>query len=278
MSFLELLETSADRSGSIVCFGIDPVIEKIPMRQKDTSKKIAEFYSAILAAVADKISAVKPNYAFFAQYGFPGLKAMEEIITVAKKKKLPVILDAKRGDIGKSSEAYSKEVFEIWKADAVTVSPYMGTDSVTPFTSYCGSGKGVYVLVRTSNPGAADLQQLQLKNGKELFMEAAAKVVEWHKPGVGAVVGATNTAELEKIARFFDAAKKKIHLLIPGVGTQGGSAREVAAALRKSSQDIRIHRINSSSGISYAYEKSGGDDYVRAAEKAVEELNREISL
>lgn len=278
VGFTELLERTAERNGSIVCFGMDPVIEKIPAKGKDVGARIVKFYCEILNSVADKIAAVKPNYAFFAQYGFDGLKAMEELIAAAKKKKLPVILDAKRGDIGRSSDAYSREVFAIWKGDAVTVSPYMGTDSVAPFISWCGKGKGVYVLVRTSNPGAADLQELQLKSGKEVFMAAAEKVVGWHKPGVGAVVGATSTAELEKIARFFAATKKKIPLLIPGIGTQGGSAKEVAAVLRKVNKGLSIHRINSSSGISYAYEKSGSSDYVGAAVKAVEGLNREIAL
>ncbi len=270
MSFPELLENTAARNNSIVCFGIDPVIERIPVKGSGIGKRIVNCYTELLAAVADDIAAVKPNYAFFAQYGWEGLKALEAVITEAKKKKLPVILDAKRGDIGKSSEAYAKEVFGFWKADAVTVSPYMGTDSVLPFIT---QSKGVYVLVRTSNSGAADLQQLQLKNGKEVFMEAAAKVLEW---GTGAVVGATNTAELEKIAGFFAAARKNTPLLIPGVGAQGGSAAEVAAVLRKTGGDIRIHRINSSSGISYAYEKSGTSDYAGAAEKAVRELNAEI--
>ena len=275
MNFPELLEKTAERNGSIVCFGIDPVIEKMPLQQKDAEKKIANFYSEILTAVAENIAAVKPNYAFFAQYGFPGLRALETIIAAAKKKKLPVILDAKRGDIGKSSEAYSKEVFEAWKADAVTVSPYMGSDSVAPFTQWCSKGRGVYVLVRTSNPGAKDLQQLQLKNGKEVFMEAAAKVVEWHKPGVGAVVGATNIFELKKILELFAGTGKKIPLLIPGVVAQGGNAADVAALLRRTAGSLKINRISSSSGISYAYEDFGGD-YAEAAAKAVKELNSEV--
>ncbi len=276
MNFLEQLMGTAERNRSIVCFGMDPLIEKIPLKDKDAGKRILRFYSEILAAIAGNVAAVKPNYAFFAQYGFPGLKAMEGLIALAKRKKLPVILDAKRGDIGKSSEAYSKEVFKIWKADAVTVSPYMGSDSVMPFISYCSRGKGVYVLVRTSNPGANDLQQLGTETGRKLFMETAAKVAEWHKPGVGAVVGATNIAELEKVTKFFAASGKKIPILIPGIGAQGGSAAEVAAALRKSTSDLPIHRINSSSGISYAYERYGIIDYVAAAEKAVKELNAEI--
>ncbi|MBI2549759.1 orotidine-5'-phosphate decarboxylase [Candidatus Woesearchaeota archaeon] len=276
MNFPELLENTASRNNSIVCFGMDPIIEKIPVKGSDIGIRIVKFYMEILTAVADGIAAVKPNYAFFAQYGFPGLKAMEAVIAAAKKKKLPVILDAKRGDIGKSSEAYSKEVFEVWRADAVTVSPYMGSDSVAPFINYCGGGKGVYVLVRTSNPGANDLQQLRTETGRKLFMETAANVIKWHKPGVGAVVGATNTAELEKIAKFFVAARKKVPMLIPGVGAQGGSAKDVAATLKKINSDIRLHRINSSSGISYAYERYGGGDYVAAAGKAVKELNAEI--
>ena len=141
MGFLQYLQEASERSDSIVCFGIDPVIEKIPVKGSNIGRRITKFYSEILAAVADNVAAVKPNYAFFAQYGFEGLKAMETLIAAAKKEKLPVILDAKRGDIGTSSEAYSKEVFEAWKADAVTVSPYMGSDSVAPFTSYCSRGK-----------------------------------------------------------------------------------------------------------------------------------------
>ncbi|MBI2580819.1 orotidine-5'-phosphate decarboxylase, partial [Candidatus Woesearchaeota archaeon] len=124
MNFPELLEKTAERNDSIACLGLDPVVGKIPIKGKDSGKKIVKFYSEVLAAVSDSIAAVKPNYAFFAQYGFEGLKAMETLIAAAKKEKLPVILDAKRGDIGKSSEAYSKEVFEVWKADAVTVNPY----------------------------------------------------------------------------------------------------------------------------------------------------------
>jgi orotidine-5'-phosphate decarboxylase len=134
------------------------------------------------------------------------------------------------------------------------------------------------VLVRTSNPGANDLQQLGTETGRKLFMETAAKVSQWHREGVGAVVGATNIAELEKIVKFFAATKKKIPMLIPGVGAQGGSAKEVAAVLRRNSDDIIIHRINSSSGISYAYENYGCSDYAAAAAKAVKELNSKIGM
>jgi len=276
MNFVKKLEKAAVNNNSIICLGMDPVLEKIPIEDKNIGKKIIKFYGDILESV-ENIGAVKPNYAFFAQYGFPGLRALKKVIAISKKKKLPIILDAKRGDIGRSSEAYAKEVFEFWKVDAVTVNPYMGKDSLEPFFKYCDQGKGVYVLLRTSNPGASDLQDITCRNGKKMFMELAEKLVEWHKNGVGAVVGATNTEELRNISNYFTATKKKIPFLIPGVGTQGGSAKEVVEELKKSGE-IMMHRINNSSGITYAYEKSGSDDYAGAAAKAVKELNDEIGL
>lgn len=277
MNFTTKLIKAAEERNSIACLGMDPVLEEIPVKEQSPNRKIVKFYEDIIEATAESIGAVKPNYAFFAQYGFPGLRALKKVISTCRNKKLPVILDAKRGDIGKSSEAYANEAFKFWKADAVTVSPYMGKDSVQPFIDHCSSGKGVYVLVRTSNKGAEDLQGLSSSNGKKMFMETAGKLAEWHAEGVGAVVGATNTAELKAVAEFFAASGKNIPLLIPGVGAQGGSAKEVADILRKIG-DLKMHRINSSSGISYAYKKQGTDDYVGAAEKAVKELNDEIGL
>lgn len=272
MNFVKKLQNAAQDNGSIVCLGMDPVIEEIPVKIDNVSKKITKFYEDILETCTN-VGAVKPNYAFFAQYGFPGLRALKKIIDMSRKKKLPVILDAKRGDVGRSSEAYAREAFVFWKADAVTVSPYMGRDSVQPFINYCAKGKGVYELVRTSNPGAEDFQEAET-NGRKAFMTVAEKLIEWQQRGTGAVVGATDLQELELIADFF--VHKKIPILIPGVGNQGGNAGEVAAVLRKSGGDMRIHRINSSSGINYAYKKYNIDDYAGAAAKAVKEMNDEI--
>lgn len=286
MSFTELLSRKSAETKSIVCMGIDPVIEKIPVSEKNKEKKIVKFYSDIIAAAAAERAmpaSVKPNYAFFAQYGFAGLRALKKIIKMCRSNKLLVILDAKRGDIGSSSEAYAKEVFDFWKADAVTVSPYMGFDSIVPFLQYCKKGKGVYMLVRTSNKGAADLQDIDA-GGKRVYMKAAEKLVEWHTDGLGAVVGATSIAELGELHAFFAGSGRQIPLLIPGVGAQGGSARKAASVLRKSSgdtigiSDITIHRINSSSGISYACEKYKTEDYASAAVRAIKELNAEIGL
>ena len=265
MTFVDTLKDAE----STVCMGMDPVESRIPLKEQSVEKKIVKFYSDILDSI--KVGSVKPNYAFFAQYGFSGLRALKKVITVARRNGISVILDAKRGDIGKSSKAYAKEVFGFWKADAVTVSPYMGRDSVQPFVDFCKKNKGVYILVKTSNQGSKDFQELETKGGK-VFMRVAQSVLDWHENGTGAVVGATNLEELEKISSFFDG-RKEIPLLIPGVGAQGGSAKEVSKVLKG---DLRIHRINSSSGINYAYEKTNGNDYVDAACKAVEELNSEI--
>ena len=269
MNFTEKLESAE----SMVCLGMDPVLEKIPLTEQSPEKKIVKFYSDILQTI-ETLGAVKPNYAFFAQYGFPGLRALKKIISESKNKKIPVILDAKRGDIGKSSAAYAKEAFDFWKADAVTVSPYMGRDSVKPFIERCSKGKGVYVLVRTSNPGAEDIQELECNSQKKVFMKTAEKVAEWHQEGMGAVAGATNPTELKKINDFFASNKKKVPLLIPGVGEQGGSETEAVKAL--SPNNLKMHRINSSSGINYAYLKQNTEDYAEAAAKAAKKLDTAI--
>ena len=264
MTFLDSLKNAE----SIVCMGMDPVKKRIPLKEQSTEKKIVKFYSDILDSA--KVGCVKPNYAFFAQYGFSGLRALKKVISYSKNLGIPVILDAKRGDIGKSSKAYANEAFNFWKADAVTVSPYMGRDSIQPFTDYCKKGKGVYVLVKTSNKGSEDFQEL-ISGGQKIFMKVAEKVLEWHEEGLGAVAGAVDLKELERISSFFE--NYEIPLLIPGVGAQGGSAKKTAEVLKG---NIRIHRINSSSAINYAYEKTNSKDYADAASKEIEKLNSEI--
>ena len=271
MPFIEKLQQTAVKANSIACMGMDPEIERIPVRARSKEEKIVKFYTELLEQVSAKIAAVKPNYAFFAQYGFEGLNALKNVIVESRKRKLLVILDAKRGDIGKSSAAYAKEAFDFWGADAVTVAPYMGWDSIAPFAEYCRKGKGVYVLAHTSNPGAEDLQHL--KTGMEQVYEKTCEMIarNW-QPGVCAVAGATYIEELRKVQGAFSRSGKKVPLLVPGVGTQGANAAQVAQEL----QNKTIHRINSSSAINYAYEKYKTTDYAGAALRAVDELNREI--
>jgi orotidine-5'-phosphate decarboxylase len=282
MGYLELLKQSAEERRSVVCFGLDPDLDRIPAKAGDgNEKRIVDYFMRIIdAALLENrsISALKPNYAYFAQYGFEGLRALKTLID-AYRGRLPIIFDAKRGDIGKSSEAYAKEAFDFWGADAVTVSPYMGYDSVEPFLKRCKAGKGAYVLCRTSNPGAADFQSKSLENGKPLFIEVAKALEKWHTPGIGAVIGATDVDELEAASWSFYDSGKQIAFLVPGVGTQGGSARETAKALKSVWQEALVyHRINSSSGIAYAGAKEEGSDRIGAAMKEIAKLNAETGF
>lgn len=278
MNYLETLTTTADRFSSIVCLGLDPVIDEIPLQTGTIRERIIFFYEQILNQILKKKiypASVKPNYAFYARYGMEGIEALQHIIGRYRDEGIPVILDVKRGDIGKTAAAYADEAFSFFKADAVTLAPYMGLDSIKPFIDH-SPDKGYYVLNRTSNKSAVDIQDLEV-NGEPLYIKVSRKILDWYHPGIGAVVGATYTRELSEIMDVFSSGNREVPLLIPGVGTQGGSASEVTEILRKYG-DIRIHRINSSSGINYAYKRFEGMHFADAAVKALNELNQEIGL
>ena len=284
MDYVEMLRSSAVKHKSIVCLGADPLLEKIPVTHGTTEERIVKFYSDILDACFSSgtvPATVKANYGAYAQYGFDGLRALKRVSEKVKSSGLPLILDAKRGDAGPYSANYARESFDFWGADAVTVAPYMGSDSVGPFIEYCEQkGKGIYILNRTSNKGAADLQNLMV-DGKHLFVKTAEKIVEWGqnaRGNVGAVIGATSIQEFDELAAFYAKAPHRVPFLIPGVGKQGGSGLEVSNVLKKHHADLSIHRINSSREINYAYEKTGTTDYADAAVKAIQELNREIGF
>lgn len=282
MNFNEQLRQTAQDKGSIICMGMDPVLERIPVEITGTPREvIASFFSQLLDAVHGNISAVKPNFAFYEQYGLEGMQALLDVIRHAKQLGLPVIGDAKRGDIGATSAAYAKAVYGQLGCDAVTIAPYMGSDSVQPFIGYCKQGKGQYILCRTSNAGAKDLQD-GLVDGEPVYIKTARRIIGWAQPGTGAVVGATYPDELALLSELFVQSGKEIPLLIPGVGAQGGSIHGVISALKKTGNDLSLHRINSSSGISYAYEKSGKNreeesgDWVGAAVREVERMKRRL--
>ncbi|MGB9719770.1 MAG: orotidine-5'-phosphate decarboxylase [Candidatus Anstonellales archaeon] len=247
---------------SLLCFGIDPVIEKIPV-EGAIEDKIEDFFYPIIDRLKKErlIRTIKPNYAFFAQYGFEGLFALERLIE-RYHNDLFVILDAKRGDIGKTSEAYAKEVFDFWQAHACTVSPYMGFDSVEPFL-HAGF---VYLLARTSNKGAEDFQMLELKTGGRVYEKVVEKAMEWK---TGIVVGATS----EDILKICEKTKAKVPMLIPGIGAQGGDLETVMRAIKPRPF---IHRINVSSSLAYAYEKKHTKDFVQASLEEAKELNNKI--
>jgi len=282
MNYFEMLKNSAREGNSIVCMGADPVIEKIPVEKASIEEKIFSFYSEIIRVCKEENclpGAVKPNYAFFAQYGFDGLKALKRFCELAKEENMILILDAKRGDIGKTSEAYARECFAFWKADATTVNPFMGSDSVRPFIKWAEeNGNGCYVLNRTSNEGAKEFQNQRIGE-KELFKLVSEKIIEWGKQAkgnLGSVVGATSTKELEEITKIFSKAENQVPLLIPGVGAQGGTAEEVTETLRRVGYDLSIVRINASSSINYAFEKEQSTDFAGAAAREIKGLNKEM--
>ncbi|MDR0515917.1 MAG: orotidine-5'-phosphate decarboxylase [Fibromonadaceae bacterium] len=270
MPFTALLESRIKACKNPICFGLDPVLALIPAEASTPEDKIRKFYFDILEEFLKRNSmpaVAKPNSAYYECVSVGAMQVLAEIIAAYRKEGMLVILDAKRGDIGKSSEAYSKAAFDVYGANAITVSPWMGSDSVKPFLR---EENGVYILLKTSNPGASDFQD---------YKAVAKKIIEWDNGGVGAVVGATNAHELAEIANFISSQKKEIPFLIPGVsipgvpGGQGGDAKEVMNALYEGGFKKSIHILNSSSGLSYAWQVSGKpSDYASVCADALERL------
>ena len=272
-NFSSLLQTRIEACKNPICFGLDPVLSLIPAEASSPEDKVLRFYFDILEEFLKRNispAVVKPNSAYYECISIEAMYVLAEIIATYRKEGIPVILDAKRGDIGKTSEAYSKAAFDIYGANAVTVSPWMGSDSVKPFLR---ETNGIYILLRTSNKGAEDFQS------EENVKSVAQKILEWDNGSVGAVVGATNTRELSQIANFISSQKREIPFLIPGVsilgvpGGQGGDAKEVMSALREGGFKKNIHVLNSSSGLSYAWQTGGRPSaYASACADAFERL------
>ncbi len=273
--YLTFLRMSAQKTKSLICMGLDPVVEALPVEQNEigTINDAIGYFKILLHKMKEKNilpATFKPNEGFFSKFDNKGDTNGSQFLADFTNKnsinalttlKLPVIIDCKRGDIGKSSANYAKQYLENMDYDAITISPYMGFDSVEPFIKYCNAedAKGVYILVRTSNPGAADFQNRKMEDGRPLYQHVADKVIEWAKdrPGVGAVVGATSLPELGEILKMF--AGKDIPVLVPGVGAQGGSAKNVAAIAREVGFELELLRINSSSGLTHPWYKNLGD-------------------
>ena len=293
MSYVDLLRESAKDSGNIICMGLDPVMSVLPESEASVRERLSSYFAEIFHRMRlEGVSpaAFKPNIGYYSsldnprEEDFQGSLALADILDLLENffPGVPVILDSKRGDIARSSGNYAKEAFDCWKADAVTVSPYMGTDSVMPFAY---EGKGIYVLNRTSNPGAVDLQNVVTMDAvdeKELYpmyVAVAHRIAHWaaEHSGLGAVVGATSMKELEEIASYY--ADKDIPMLIPGVGSQGGSATDVVAALKRAGYDLSLARINSSSGLTHPWKKGAApDDWLDQVMNAIHALLKEASI
>ncbi|MEY4978141.1 MAG: orotidine 5-phosphate decarboxylase [Pseudomonadota bacterium] len=263
MTFIDMLHGAERQNRSLLCVGLDPDPARFPDPWRGDTRRIFDFCAAIVDATADTAIAFKPQIAYFAAH-----RAEDQLERLmahlrANAPQVPVILDAKRGDIGSTAEQYALEAFERYGADAVTLSPFMGFDSVQPYLKY--PGKGAFLLCRTSNPGGDDLQNQRLASvpGQPLLYEHVASLAQgpWNVNGqLGLVVGATYPAEIERVR----ALAPSLPLLIPGVGAQGGDAlATVRAGYRAQGGTTRGPIIvNSSRAILYA---SSGSDFARAA-------------
>jgi orotidine-5'-phosphate decarboxylase len=266
MTFIDMLGAAERQNNSLLCVGLDPEPAKFPAAFKGDASKIYDFCAAIVDATADLVIAFKPQIAYFAAHRAEDQleKLMEHMRRTAPQ--VPVILDAKRGDIGSTAEQYAKEAFERYGADAVTLSPFMGFDSVQPYLKY--HGKGAFLLCRTSNPGGDDFQPQRLQDvpGQPRLYEHIAALAQgpWNLNGqLGLVVGATYPAEIERVR----AVAPTVPLLIPGVGAQGGDAVATVKAGYRSAGGKTTAPIvvNSSRAVLYA---SQGADFAQAARAA----------
>lgn len=293
MTYKKKLIDSASQVGNITCMGLDPQIEVLPFKGPDTRTNLNQYFQVLFRRMALSgliPSAFKPNIGYYQALDnprdedFSGSLALADVMDMVENffPGIPVILDSKRGDIARSSLNYANEAFDTWQADAVTVSPYMGSDSIGPFIEHSLQEKGVYILNRTSNPGGKDLQNLLVQGSTEavpLYREVARQIVV-HNGGtgsVGAVVGATNMAELQEIAQYY--APESVPMLIPGVGSQGGSAVEVMKALRESGYAVKLARINSSSALTHPWKKGEApEDWLELCEASLRKLLKETSV
>ncbi len=274
MTFLDQLRGAERQNRSLLCVGLDPDPSRFPGRLQGDASRIYDFCAAIAEATADTAIAFKPQIAYFAAHRAEAQleRLMAHLRRVAPQ--VPVILDAKRGDIGSTAQQYAIEAFERYGADAVTLSPFMGFDSVQPYLQY--HGKGAFLLCRTSNPGGDDLQNQRLGSvtGQPLLYEHVARLAAgpWNLNGqLGLVVGATYPAEIERVRAIAPA----LPLLIPGVGAQGGdAAATVKAGLRtQGGETTGAIIVNSSRAILYA---SSGDDFAAAARRAALKTRDEL--
>ncbi len=270
--FSDRLADAVERKNSQLVVGLDPVVEQMPA---EVNGDLFAFCSGIVDAVAPHAVAVKPQSAFFEAHGADGVRAFANVCEYARAAGLIVIADAKRGDIGSTARAYAQAFIPL--ADAVTVNPYLGGDSVEPFLEACRlEGAGIFCLVKTSNPGSADVQDVALADGRKLWQHVAGLVRDWGEEligdrglsAVGAVVGATFPRDVAEARELLPRSV----LLLPGIGVQGGMPADVAAAFAAGPASALV---SASRSVIYAY-KEGGGDWRSAAGAEAERLAREV--
>lgn len=306
--FADELIKAIQTKGNAICVGLDPRLNKIPAKIKQrailecegtpfkaAADAIVEFNKGIIDAVADLVPCVKPQIAFYEIFGHEGIRAYEETLRYAKSKGLITIADAKRNDIGTTAEAYAQaflgevSIFEnenevvmpVFDADSITINPYLGWDGIKPFVDESKRyGKGIFVLLKTSNKSSGDFQDLEMKDGNPLYQLAAYLIDSWGsdeigKSGysfVGAVVGATFPDQ----AKILRKMMPNTIFLVPGYGAQGGGAADVKPCFNS---DGLGAIVNNSRGIIFAYEdmeKFTENDYADAAREAVRAMRKDL--
>ena len=260
MNFIDKLLNISRKNKSLLCIGLDPNPDLMP------KVDILEFNTAIIDATSDLVCAYKPNLAFYEALGIEGLTILQKTIEHIPAN-IPIIGDAKRGDIGNTAKAYAKALFSVFCFDAATVNPYLGFDSIEPFISY--QDKGIFILCRTSNPSAMDFQSLRCPTGFPLYEMVAHKAKEWNVYGnIGLVVGATYPEELKRIRSICP----QMCLLIPGIGAQGGDLASAVSYGMDAQGEKAI--INVSRRILYA---SRERDFAQAARNTAERIRNQIN-
>jgi orotidine-5'-phosphate decarboxylase len=268
-TFRDRLDGAVTRNQSLLCVGLDPELAKLPaaLRSRHAEEALKTFLHGIIAATSDFVCCYKPNLAFYLAHGAAGwnvLLGLRDAIPAH----IPMLLDAKFGDVGSTAEMYARTAYDVVHADALTVSPYVGGDALAPF--FARPDRTAFVLCKTSNPGSGDLQDVPVESGETVFLRMAARIRDWGAAhgNVGAVVGATYPAQMAAIR----AALPDAPLLVPGIGAQGG---DLAGSVR-AGMDARGAGmlISASRSVLYA---SSGDDYADAARAEAERLRDAIN-
>jgi orotidine-5'-phosphate decarboxylase len=262
-AFFNQIDDCSLHNNSMLCVGLDTDPERIPQILQNDPDPVFSFNREIINATSDLVSCYKPQIAYYGAMGTED--SLQKTIAHAKSKGIPVIIDSKRGDIGSTTEMYAKEAFERFGADAVTINPYMGLDSLEPFLEY--EDKGIFILCRTSNPGGSDLQNLELASGQTLYEHVASlAATQWNKNNnIGLVVGATRPEEIAAIREITGG----MTFLLPGVGAQGADVEKMMA----NGQGGRMI-INASRSILYASDQS---DFAQKARESAEKTRAEIN-
>ncbi|MFH1560327.1 MAG: orotidine-5'-phosphate decarboxylase [Chloroflexota bacterium] len=263
-TFQEKLTAASRKNNSFLCVGLDPDPALMPVED------VLEFNRAIIDATADLVCCYKPNMAFYEALGLPGLEALQRTLEHIPRD-IPLIADAKRGDIGSTAQVSARAMFQQWGFDAVTVNPYLGRDALEPFLEY--ADRGIFVLCHTSNPGAADFQELPLgrwDDQRPLYEQVALKAQEWNSRGnIGLVVGATYPQQLQTVRRLCP----DMVILAPGIGAQGGDLENTVKYGVNARGEGLI--INASRSVIFASRNK--DDFAREARRAAQELRQDIN-